>query len=120
MPVQYCLGVLLIVIGFFIEDWLFPSGDVAYTISTASKSATEEEKPDLALPPVPTYNVLVLTGVFFVTAFLAATQDIAVDGWALTLLSKDNLGTRTPLSHSPRVCCSGLVISFLRFLQYHC
>mgnify|MGYP000464915017 FL=1 len=32
-----------------------------------------------------------LTGLFFILVFFAATQDIAVDGWALTLLSKDNL-----------------------------
>ncbi|KAI7847633.1 acetyl-coenzyme A transporter 1 [Circinella umbellata] len=32
-----------------------------------------------------------LTGAFLVTIFFCATQDIAVDGWALTLLSKDSL-----------------------------
>jgi len=32
-------------------------------------------------------NVSWLTGIFFVLYALAATQDIAVDGWALTLLS---------------------------------
>ncbi len=33
-------------------------------------------------------NVLFLTMVFLPLNFLAATQDIAVDGWALTMLSK--------------------------------
>lgn len=33
-------------------------------------------------------NVLLLTAIFFSFNFLAATQDIAVDGWALTMLSK--------------------------------
>ncbi|XP_061575093.1 acetyl-coenzyme A transporter 1 [Cololabis saira] len=37
-------------------------------------------------------NVLALTAVFFMLAFLAATQDIAVDGWALTMLSRENVG----------------------------
>ncbi|KAI9257930.1 acetyl-coenzyme A transporter 1-domain-containing protein [Phascolomyces articulosus] len=37
---------------------------------------------------VPVYY---LTGAFLVTIFFCATQDIAVDGWALTLLSKDSL-----------------------------
>lgn len=32
-----------------------------------------------------------LTGAFLGTIFFCATQDIAVDGWALTLLSKDSL-----------------------------
>ena len=36
-------------------------------------------------------NLYLITGVFFVLIFLSATQDIAVDGWALTLLSTDNL-----------------------------
>jgi PAT family acetyl-CoA transporter-like MFS transporter 1 len=33
-------------------------------------------------------NILLLTGIFFALNFLAATQDIAVDGWALTMLSR--------------------------------
>ncbi|CAG8434599.1 6984_t:CDS:10 [Ambispora gerdemannii] len=36
-------------------------------------------------------NVYVLTIIFFSLIFFSATQDVAVDGWALTLLSKDNL-----------------------------
>ncbi|KAL1925645.1 uncharacterized protein VTP21DRAFT_528 [Calcarisporiella thermophila] len=39
----------------------------------------------------PEVNVYFLTGVFFSLIFLSATQDIAVDGWALTLLSKQSL-----------------------------
>uniref|UniRef100_A0A4W5LA40 Solute carrier family 33 member 1 n=1 Tax=Hucho hucho TaxID=62062 RepID=A0A4W5LA40_9TELE len=37
-------------------------------------------------------DVVTLTTVFFMLAFLAATQDIAVDGWALTMLSRENVG----------------------------
>ena len=37
-------------------------------------------------------KVGVLAGWFCVLTFLAATQDIAVDGWALTMLSKKNVG----------------------------
>lgn len=37
-------------------------------------------------------DVVTLTAVFFMLAFLAATQDIAVDGWALTMLSRENVG----------------------------
>jgi len=33
-----------------------------------------------------------LTGIFFLLYFLCATQDIAVDGWALTMLRKENVG----------------------------
>ena len=37
-------------------------------------------------------DVFTLTVIFFCLYFLAATQDIAVDGWALTMLSKPNVG----------------------------
>lgn len=37
-------------------------------------------------------SIIFLTGIFFCLNFLAATQDIAVDGWALTMLSRENVG----------------------------
>ncbi len=37
-------------------------------------------------------NIPILTGIFFMLNFLAATQDIAVDGWALTMLKRCNVG----------------------------
>ena len=37
-------------------------------------------------------SILFLTAIFFSLNFLAATQDIAVDGWALTMLSRGNVG----------------------------
>ncbi|KIJ45087.1 hypothetical protein M422DRAFT_67250 [Sphaerobolus stellatus SS14] len=40
----------------------------------------------------PQDNLTYLTVVFTTLVFLAATQDIAVDGWALTLLSPENVG----------------------------
>ncbi len=36
--------------------------------------------------------MFLLTCIFFMLNFLAATQDIAVDGWALTMLSRHNIG----------------------------
>ncbi len=33
-------------------------------------------------------NITKITAVFFCLNFLAATQDIAVDGWALTMLRR--------------------------------
>jgi hypothetical protein len=38
-----------------------------------------------------TIPIYTLTYLFVTTIFFCATQDIAVDGWALTLLSKDSL-----------------------------
>lgn len=37
-------------------------------------------------------NVTAITMLFFLLVLFAATQDIAVDGWALTLLSKKHVG----------------------------
>lgn len=37
-------------------------------------------------------NVILLALIFFTLTFLAATQDIVVDGWALNMLSKRNVG----------------------------
>lgn len=37
-------------------------------------------------------NVAYVTAIFFALNFLAATQDIAVDGWALTMLKPRNVG----------------------------
>lgn len=43
---------------------------------------------DDLLPEEGKPNVVKLVFVFFITKMLAATQDIVVDGWALTMLKK--------------------------------
>lgn len=37
-------------------------------------------------------DVTSITALFFLLVLMAATQDIAVDGWALTLLARNNVG----------------------------
>merc|ERR1712167_147041 len=37
-------------------------------------------------------DVFSLTALFLLLFFLMATQDIAVDGWALTMLTRENVG----------------------------
>ena len=37
-------------------------------------------------------DVAAITALFFLLVLMAATQDIAVDGWALTLLARNNVG----------------------------
>ncbi len=37
-------------------------------------------------------DVVSITALFFLLVLMAATQDIAVDGWALTLLARNNVG----------------------------
>lgn len=55
-------------------------------------------------------NVYALTGVFFVLYFLAATQDIAVDGWALTMLSPENVALAST--------CNSLGLKIGFFMSY--
>ena len=59
-------------------------------------------------------NVKGVTAFFFVLYFLTATQDIAVDGWALTMLSKKNRG-RGPVCNSIGQNI-GYFLSFVGFL----
>ncbi|KAM4567136.1 acetyl-coenzyme A transporter 1 isoform 1-T4 [Odontesthes bonariensis] len=65
VPTQYLLGLFML-----------------YLSVTVNSLLQSEGGPD----------IVTLTGVFFMLAFLAATQDIAVDGWALTMLSRENVG----------------------------
>ncbi|KAG0376084.1 hypothetical protein BGX24_008307 [Mortierella sp. AD032] len=63
VPIQLLTGMMFFWLGMHIEGWM----------------AQEQ------------IAVGTLTVVFFIMIFFSATQDIAVDGWALTLLSKENL-----------------------------
>jgi len=68
VPVQYLIGVTMMVLSYNVDYYL---GD-----------GSEGSEP----------NVTILTAMFFFLNFLAATQDIAVDGWALTMLQRHNVG----------------------------
>uniref|UniRef100_A0A8C5MRR1 Acetyl-coenzyme A transporter 1 n=1 Tax=Leptobrachium leishanense TaxID=445787 RepID=A0A8C5MRR1_9ANUR len=65
VPTQYVLGLFMMYLSVVVDDLL-----------------GGEHGPDM----------FALTATFFMFEFLAATQDIAVDGWALTMLSKQNVG----------------------------
>ncbi|KAH8260647.1 hypothetical protein KR038_011010 [Drosophila bunnanda] len=66
VPVQYLLGAFMLLLSLHVDRWLGGNG----------------------VEP----NVPLLTLLFFLLNFLAATQDIAVDGWALTMLKRCNVG----------------------------
>ena len=55
-------------------------------------------------------DIMSITALFFVLVLLAATQDIAVDGWALTLLSRKNIGCVKPHTF-PQHICAGICIT---------
>ncbi|EPQ61121.1 MFS general substrate transporter [Gloeophyllum trabeum ATCC 11539] len=67
------------------KSWIIPMqvviGSIMLYISFYSHELLEN----------PGENVYGLTGLFLTLVTMSATQDIAVDGWALTLLSEENL-----------------------------
>eukprot|EP01138_Halocafeteria_seosinensis_P013164 gb/GECG01013445.1/.p1 GENE.gb/GECG01013445.1/~~gb/GECG01013445.1/.p1 ORF type:complete len:721 (+),score=51.77 gb/GECG01013445.1/:1-2163(+) len=65
IPVQFLTGVMMIWLGSEIDSQFAP-----------------DSRP----------NVTYLASIFFILYFLVATQDIAVDGWALTMLRPENVG----------------------------
>lgn len=67
LPTQILIGTSLLYLGEKVDDWF---GDGA------------SQKP----------NITMLTVIFFLLWLLTATQDIAVDGWALTMLQPKNVG----------------------------
>ena len=91
IPSQYCIGFTMVILSFFV-DQLMGEGDVAP-------------------------NVVGLTVVFFFLHFLTATQDIAVDGWALTMLSKENVGLASTCNSVGQT--AGFFISYTFFLAFH-
>nr|XP_022335434.1 acetyl-coenzyme A transporter 1-like [Crassostrea virginica] len=68
VPIQYLIGVFMMVLSYQVDNLI------------------GNEKNGGGV------SVYFLTFIFFMLNFLAATQDIAVDGWALTMLSRRNVG----------------------------
>ncbi|CAO1327775.1 unnamed protein product [Diamesa serratosioi] len=59
-------------------------------------------------------NIAVIASVFFVLCFFAATQDIIVDGWALTMLKRQNIGHAATCNSVGLLC--GYFIAFSGFI----
>ena len=95
VPVQALAGMIMVGGANFVEAQL--------GLGTSSQGAV-----------IPSMNVKGVTAFFFVLYFLMATQDIAVDGWALTMLSKKNRG-RGPVCNSIGQNI-GYFLSFVGFL----
>ena len=73
LPTQIIIGVLLVLISFKFETWIAGDGSVGGAGGGPNGGV----------------NIVALTGSFFALYFLCATQDIAVDGWALTILREE-------------------------------
>jgi len=70
------------------KTWLVPTQLMIGALLLYAGKAVPELLGDASTKP----QIWPLTYLFFTLFFLAATQDIAVDGWALELLQKRNLG----------------------------
>ena len=66
VPIQIITGIAMILGSYYVDTWLYGNGT--------------------------RINIRTLAIYFFCLYFLMASQDIAVDGWALTMLSKENVG----------------------------
>nr|CAH8822495.1 unnamed protein product [Trichobilharzia regenti] len=98
IPTQYAIGIELIILANYINHWL-------------------GRDPNNPWSPLGTHHpidILSLTIAFFALTFLAATQDIAVDGWAISILSKKNLGWASTCNVVGQTI--GYVIAFILFL----
>jgi PAT family acetyl-CoA transporter-like MFS transporter 1 len=82
VPVQFLAGFIMVFGSNYVETQL--------GLSDGSSSAASASS---------ALDVKGVTAFFFTLYFLMATQDIAVDGWALTMLSKKNRG-RGPVCNS--------------------
>ncbi len=96
------------------KSWLVPVQTLAGLIMVGGANFVERQLGLSADAAATTMNVRGVTSFFFVLYFLMATQDIAVDGWALTMLSKANRG-RGPICNSIGQNI-GYFLSFVGFL----
>jgi hypothetical protein len=109
VPVQFLAGLLMVAGSNYVERQL------GISTSTTSTTVSSSSDPHAVLHHINMHmNVTGLTVFFFALYFLMATQDIAVDGWALTMLSKKNRG-RGPVCNSIGQNI-GYFIAFVGFL----
>ena len=88
IPTQYLIGIFMLLLSSHIDTWL----------------GSSEMSP----------NIGILTVLFFSLNFLAATQDIAVDGWALTMLKKHNIGHASTCNSVGQT--AGFFLSYVLFM----
>lgn len=84
IPTQYLMGMFMLLLSNYVDHWL----------------GKEHEKP----------NIEMLTALFFSLNVLAATQDIVVDGWALTMLKRYFCEIFKPCVHASTIFSCLIVI----------
>ncbi|XP_046678958.1 acetyl-coenzyme A transporter 1-like [Homalodisca vitripennis] len=86
VPAQYLIGICMLTLSSWVDFWI-----------------EDTEGP----------RIVLLTGFFFVLCFLAATQDVAVDGWALSMLRRENVGYASTCNSVGQT--AGFFVSFFVF-----
>jgi MFS transporter, PAT family, solute carrier family 33 (acetyl-CoA transportor), member 1 len=90
------------------KTWIVPTqylaGFMLLLLSSVLDSLLESDPP----------QILALTAGFFILYFLVATQDIAVDGWALTLLRPENVGYASSCNSIGQTL--GYIVAYASFL----
>ena len=96
VPIQYLIGIFMFIFADYVHLLLEKKstnlGNGTYILSNAkslySLLCFFFSTCAMFLLCFPNADIYILTAIFFMFTFLAATQDIVVDGWALTILSK--------------------------------
>jgi len=92
------------------KSWLVPVQLLCGLTMIAGGTAVNRMLGDGSEPPA----VAELTMCFFMLHLLMATQDIAVDGWALTMLARRNVGWASTCNSIGQTL--GYVVSFIIFM----
>ena len=93
VPMQYLIGLFLILFSNYVH-LLLEGPNAPITHFDSAQVVTSGQAQSMVTTPTPLSNaatasdIYMLTFIFFMFTFMAATQDIAVDGWGLTILSK--------------------------------
>ncbi|XP_014214445.1 acetyl-coenzyme A transporter 1 [Copidosoma floridanum] len=91
LPVQYLMGIFMLFLSNHVDRWL-----------------GNEEGSQL--------NIGLLTVLFFALNVLAATQDIVVDGWALTMLKRCNVGYASTCNSVGQT--AGFFLGYVLFMAF--
>jgi len=113
VPVQAAAGLVMITGSDYVEQQL-GLGELEKLSSPPEVVKKAADAVISKMAESATFDVKGVTAFFFVLYFLMATQDIALDGWALTMLSKRNRG-RGPVCNSIGQNL-GYFLSFVGFL----
>ena len=95
------------------KTWLVPVQLAIGCLMVASRGRIDAWMADDGSEP----NVEALTALFFALYFLCATQDIAVDGWALTMLSEARVGWASTCNSVGQTL--GFALSYVGFVALH-